>query len=338
MMKIQYLLTFIIGICYSFGFYAQVDVNRAEPCNKKSLDRKKNARYAVWECGKLAGSVDCNEKLDYEAGSNTYTSGMDNKPFTGVCETCHNNGLLEHRIHFVNGKESGVDTTFYESGCVMVIREHIDGLRNGKWVYYYDTVTQQLAWEMNYFMGEKHGRQIFFTEKGDTTLLENYVHGKLNGEKRTYFPHSKIEKIVHYKNGIIDGKFQVYNYKGNLLQETNYVMDKKNGEFKYFYDDGTLLKVEHWTLGVKDGEFKVFFYEGNVQTTEHYVKGVKEGWFEEFYSDQKPKSRILYKKEVIQQEQRFDERGRITYNYVIEKKKHFWQRKKKKDTPAGSDI
>ena len=130
----------------------------------------------------------------------------------------------------------------------------------------------------------------------------------------------------------------MYNYKGKLLQESNFVLGKKNGEFKYFYDDGTLLKVEHWTLDVKDGEFKVFFYEGNVQTTEHYVKGVKEGWFEEFYPDQKPKTRILYKKEVIQQEQRFDERGRITYNYVIPEKRHFWQRKKKKDEPAGSDI
>ncbi len=330
------LLQFFVGV-FLYPVIAQgIGVKTAAPCNQKSIDRKKNARYAEWECGKLAGAVDCNEKLDYEESNNMFTSGIDNLPFTGVCETCHNNGLIEHRIKFVNGKEDGRDTTFYESGCTQVLREHVEGLRQGQWIYYFDTVGSPIEWEMNYFMGNKHGRQIFFTQKGDTILLENYIHGKLDGVKKTYYSKSRIEKIVYYTQGIMNGSFKSYSYKGKLLQESNYVMGRKDGEFKYYYDDGVLLKIEHWKLDVKDGEFKVFFYEGNLQTLENFKKGKKEGWFEEYYPTQKVKSRILYKKEIIIEEHRFDEKGREVYTFVLEK-----GRKKKKaedDAAPGSDV
>lgn len=335
-MKLKiYILTFFISF---LGInYAQIGIEKAKPCNQKSIDRKKNARFAEWECGKLAGAVDCNEKLDYDDDKHIFTSGIDNLPFTGVCETCHNNGLLEHRVTFVNGKENGKDTTTYESGCPMVIRENIDGLRHGQWIYYFDTVGSPIEWEMNYFMGDKHGRHIFFTKKGDTTLFENYSHGLLEGEKRTYYQRSKIDKVMHYSKGVLNGSFKAYAFKGQLLQECNYVMGKKDGEFKYYYNDGVLLKIEHWKLDVKDGEFKVFFYEGNLQTLENYKKGKKEGWFEEYYPDQKLKFRMLYKKDVVIEEHRFNEKGKETYTYV-ELKGRKKRKKAEDDAAPGSDI
>ncbi|MBI1837113.1 MAG: toxin-antitoxin system YwqK family antitoxin [Flavobacteriia bacterium] len=305
--------------------FSQLEVKKAAPCNQKSIDRKKNSRYAEWECGKLAGAVDCNEKLSYDEGSNTFTSGLDNLPFTGTCETCHNNGLLERRVSFVNGKESGKDTTTYESGCPEVIREHIDGLRHGQWIYYFDTVGSPIQWEMNFFMGEKHGKHVFFTQKGDTINLENYNHGLLEGVKKVYFPQSKLEKEIHYSKGVFNGSYKSYSREGKLLQESNYVLGKKDGEFKYYYNDGVLLKIEHWKLDVKEGEFKVFYYEGNIQTLENYKKGKKEGWFEEYYPNQKIKSRALYKKDIVIEEHKFNEKGQETYTYVLEK-----GRKKKK--------
>lgn len=288
-------------------------------------------RFAEWECGKLVGVIDCNEELVYDEAAdlvlykpkdNTNLMGS-NKPFTGTCEMCHMNGRLQRRVKFVNGKEDGADTTKYRSGCMQVIRNFMQGAEHGQWTYYYDS-TQYLAWEENYYLGEKHGKQIYFeqvrNEKGeptgtDTTLWENYKNGILDGVKRTYFPGSKIKKEITYKEGIFDGPFKIYNDSGVVIEELTYKGGKKDGEAKYYYDDGTLLRTESWDEGIKNGEFKTFYYEGHIQVSESYRKGLKEGWFEEFYPDQTSKRRALYKKDVLLEEHKYDEHGRETYSF-----------------------
>ena len=107
---------------------AQIPVKKN--CYEKN-QANKGKKYADWECGKLAGVVDCNEKLTYDENTKTILSGNMGTPFTGTCETCHMNGLLERRISFVNGKENGIDTTYYKSGCPQVVRNHVLGAVNG---------------------------------------------------------------------------------------------------------------------------------------------------------------------------------------------------------------
>lgn len=282
----------------------------------------RNNRYAEWQCGKLAGVIDCNDRLEYDSESNiVYLNNQDlvnadgaGKPYSGTCETCHMNGVLERRITFVNGKENGIDTTFYATGCPQVVRNHVQGAENGQWLFFYDS-TQYLAWEMNYFAGKKHGKHIFFTRNGDTTRWENYNNGLLDGPKRTYYENSKIKREVNYANGVMDGKFKIFNEKGVVIEELDYKMGQKHGECKYFYDDGVPLKNEHWNMGVKDGDFKIFYYEQNVQVAESYKKGLKEGWFIEYYPDGTTKHKTLYKKDELLEEYKYDEQGKETYSF-----------------------
>jgi antitoxin component YwqK of YwqJK toxin-antitoxin module len=318
-------LSLIICVCsYPNLLWGQNDILSTkkvveDDCTKRSRERR-GQKYAEWECGKLAGTVDCNEKLSYDENSNTYTAGIDQLPFSGKCETCHNNGMIEHRVTFVNGKEHGVDSTFYESGCLQVVRENVTGMRNGQWLFWYDT-THILNWEMNFFMGDKHGLHIFFARNGDTIYLEHFKYDLLDGVKKVYFRNNILEKEIHYKAGILDGPFKVYNQKSVLLQDLNYKEGKKNGELIYYYDDGVLLRTEHWNMDIKDGEFKTLYYEGHIQTVEHYKKGKKDGWFEEYYPNQKPKHKTLYKKGVVIEEHKWDEQNREIYTYSKEKPK-----------------
>jgi antitoxin component YwqK of YwqJK toxin-antitoxin module len=249
-------------------------------CDTLSTKRK-GQRFADFECGKIAGYVDCNQSLEldqdngivYKKAEGTQFLQDANKPFSGTCESCFSNGLLERRVKFVNGREEGRDTTKYQSGCIQVIREHIQGVQNGQWLYYHDTTVSILAWEMNYFAGEKHGKQVFYSKKGDTTLVENYQNGILEGVKKKYYPGSKIKEVIHYKKGLMDGEFLYYNQEGKVLEKLNYTEGKKNGECSYFYSDGKMLKTENWILGAKNGEFKTFFIQGHIQTLETWKKG-----------------------------------------------------------------
>lgn len=281
-----------------------------------------NQRYSEWQCGKLLGIVDCNERLEYDEESDLVylnTQNMENatgagKPFSGTCETCHMNGILERRVTFVNGKENGIDTTYYQTGCPQVIRNHVQGAESGQWLYLYDS-TQYVAWEMNYMLGELHGKQIYFNKNGDTTKWENYNNGLLHGVKRSYYPDSKINREVSYNNGVLDGKFKIYNAKGVIIEELNFKNGKKHEECKYFYDDGNPLKIEVWDNGLENGEFKTFFYSGPVLSSANYKKGLKDGWFIEYYPDLTIKSEAIFKKDVLIEEHKYDEEGRETYTF-----------------------
>lgn len=305
-MKLRSILTLVL-CAFQLISIAQIEVGNKKPkCYERSNAGK---RFVEWDCGKVVGIIDCNEKLDYDEGSNTILSKSSGSAFTGKCESCYQNGVLERRMNFVNGKEEGADTTYYSSSCLMVTRNHIYGKEEGLWTYYYDSTTN-VAWMMNYKNGLKHGQQVFFNRKGDTTSFENYTAGNLNGVKRTYFDSSKVEKQVVYKNGLIDGQFITYNRAGKPLQSVTYKAGKKNGVATYYYDDGTLLRTENWLMDVKNGEFKTLYYEGFVQIIENYKKGQKEGWFEERYFDQKLKRRALYKKDVLIEEHVYDIYGK----------------------------
>lgn len=310
----------VLAIGTLFSIHGQIsnsnsiqDVKKKANCYDKEANQKAT-RFANSECGKLAGVVDCNEKLTYDEDSKLILSGKIGLPFSGTCETCHLNGLLERRITFVNGKENGVDSTYYKSGCLQVVRNHIQGIESGQWAFYYDS-TNFTAWEMNYNMGQLHGKQIYLTKDGDTTRFEFYKNGVLHGLRKTYFPKSKIEKEINYVNGLMDGSFKSYNMDGKIVQDLSYKQGKKSGELRYYYNDGVLLTIEHWSSDVKDGEFKTFYYKGGIQTMENYKKGVPEGWFEERYQDDKLKRNALYKKGILIEEHRFNEHGEETYTF-----------------------
>lgn len=281
----------------------------------------KQRKYNDWECGKTPGIVDCNDKIDFEESSKTFLSKSGGKPYTGMCETCFENGIRERKITFINGKEHGMDTTKYFSGCPMVIRNHINGFENGTWTYFFDSTTIK-AWEMNFLLGQKHGKHVYFNRLGDTTLFENYKNDQLHGIKRSFYKGGKIHKHVQYNKGIIDGAFFSFNKEGKLLEKLNYKMGKKDGEFTYFYDDGILLKTENWSNDIKNGTFTTYFYQGFVQTLENYKKGVKDGWFEEYYPNKRMKLRSLYKKGKLIEEHEFNEKGKEirTFPEVIKEK------------------
>lgn len=280
-------------------------------------------RYAEWQCGKLAGVVDCNEKLSYDQDRDMVFTGNHGKPFTGKCETCHRNGTIARRVSFVGGKQNGIDTTYYESGCPQVIQSHVQGAPNGQWLYYNDS-TNYLAWEMNYYLGKPHGKHIFYKQRKDengeyvldTTRWENYSDSLLHGTKRTYYRGSKIKTKSEYDHGLLNGHFEVFNLEGIAIQDVNYKQGKKDEEAKYYYDDGTLLKTESWDSGVKNGDFKMFYYQGHEQVSESYKKGVPIGWWTEYYPDATTKRRVLYDKKGKRiEEHKYDEQGRETYAF-----------------------
>lgn len=303
---LKQILTFLLFGCFTtLSLTAQIQV-KPSSCLRKQTQKGK---YFEWECGKLAGVVDCNVKLEYDDRAKLFLSSTGGKPYTGTCETCFENGIRERKISFVNGKEVGTDTTKYFSGCPMVIRHHVDGYENGRWTYFYDT-TNMVAWEMDFLLGQKHGKHIYYNKKGDTTLLETYKYDQLNGVKRIFYSTGKVHREIHYLKGQLDGSFTVFNKEEKVIEKLNYSEGKKNGVQSFYYDDGTLLKTETWTDEIKNGPFITYYYQGFIQVSENWKKGIKHGVFEEYFNNRRLKLKSIYKKGELIEEHEFNEKGK----------------------------
>lgn len=334
MAKNNLLIGFFTFLTFSlFGQINSPDFGaRRAPCFQKSLDRM-GQKYVEWECGNDNSLVDCNEALEGDPGSNVVYTRSGGSPFTGTCETCHMNGLRQNLISFSNGRVEGIDTTYYESGCPQVVRNHISGKENGTWTYYQDS-SGLVAWEIGFAAGEKHGKSTFFRQRmvgtdrlkihingadrfidygvyeNDTVKVEHYVDGVLEGVKKEYyFPGSKVMREVNYRQGVFHGAYLEYNPEGELLQELTYFNGLKDGDWKFFYDDGSLMRTESWNKDVKEGEFKTFFINGEIQSIEVYRKGQENGEFIERFHDNKLKRQAIYRRGVLIEEHVFDKWG-----------------------------
>jgi antitoxin component YwqK of YwqJK toxin-antitoxin module len=327
------ILMFIIVLSVFWGYSQDLEQSmRDKRCFDKSLERI-GQRFVDWECGQSAQIVDCNEVLESDPGSNLILHRRSGKPFSGQCETCHMNGIRERIVQMENGKVSGTDETYYPSGCLQVIRTHINGLENGTWKYYNDTSGLE-AWEINYMNGEKHGKSVYFrqfktgeastiiqvgnttqtirynTYDTDTSRIEYFNIGKLHGKRKEYFTGNRVKNEANYQNGLLHGASIIYDPDGKILQELNYFQGKRDGVQKHFFEDGTLLKIENWSKGVKSGEFKMFYIQGHIQTKEVYnKKGQRHGVWEERYPDDKVKRLREFRKDVLISERVFDEYG-----------------------------
>jgi len=313
---------FCVQTVFLFAQITPINQSNEAPCYEKANEMRKKG-LDLLECGKLAGVIDCNEELEYDYEQDVfYRRAKDfvrregvGQAYSGACETCFMSGLLERRIYFLNGREHGIDTTYYPSGCPQAIRSHLQGVESGMWAYYYDS-TNQLAWEANYYRGKKHGRYVQLKANGDTIKLENYKNDQFDGLRKQFFKDSKPYKEANYIDGLLDGPFKVYNDKGILIEELNYKNNKKHGQQRFFYENGELLRTENWTNGVQTGEFKMFYIQGNVQTIETYdKKGLKEGKFEEYFPNQSPKRIARYRKDELIEDHHFDEHGNETYTF-----------------------
>lgn len=98
-----------------------------------------------------------------------------------------------------------------------VIGSYKKGYREGN-TKYYDYVTRELVYDVNYQEGMLHGEVIGYHKTGEKSVTYQYTNGKRNGFYVAYFPNG----IVRYKGAMINdklvGEYFEYDKKGNLIR------------------------------------------------------------------------------------------------------------------------
>ena len=147
----------------------------------------------------------------------------------GTWKWFFDNGQLQREESFRAGLKDGLSTTYDESGKVVEEGEFIDGnedgvwfekigdaymkgsysngLRNGKWAYYYLNANGDRTDSICYFRGSyvednPDGKHVWYYENGKVKTEGVYVMGKKEGDWYMYNEDGTLFLIITYRNGI----------------------------------------------------------------------------------------------------------------------------------------
>jgi antitoxin component YwqK of YwqJK toxin-antitoxin module len=132
--------------------------------------------------------------------------GVISEPLSGTGETWHDNGQLESRGTYVDGKRHGALKWFYANGHLESSCTYVDGNCHGVWESWHNN--GQLRSHSTFVDGKAHGSWGSWYDNGQLWMCGAYESGKRHGvwewfhdgliyERKTY-DHGKLIKTEKF--------------------------------------------------------------------------------------------------------------------------------------------
>ena len=132
----------------------------------------------------------------------------------------HPNGNILCIENYVIGLLEGESFTLTIDGDTLERGVYLEGLEDGKWIYFNDSVLV----EGSYNLGKKSGVWKTYYPNGKLKRFESYHDDELDGKCVYYWENSVKKAEYTYINGLINGNVYQYDIEGNVLFTTTYRM------------------------------------------------------------------------------------------------------------------
>lgn len=223
----------------------------------------------------------------------------------------------------VNGYYKAYD----EFGNLMIHRNYINNIQNGKSTTYYGAAEASLMYDnvrqiclgkvsgiFNYKDGLQEGEQLKYdyTEKGKRYLKSKEIFSK--GEMIEYIEFSPNNQIMI--NNVLNGECASFYENGNKFNRYYRKDGKQEGNYEGWYESGQIQIKGKFINDEKDGEWIEYNEDGTIQSKISYELGKKLPTVEEQMAEEK---RQLEEQRKLEEKQRIkDEEYK---KYEIEKLK-----------------
>ena len=125
---------------------------------------------------------------------------------------------------------------------------YVNGVREGSWVEYHPNGFVKSI--IGYYNGLKEGQALELDNRGQLLERFTYHNGQLNGLYSKY-SRTRVKEQKNYKNGKLEGKFEIFYDNGKVMEESYYKNDKRDGVAKWFDEEGNIT-IEYT---YEDGEW-----------------------------------------------------------------------------------
>lgn len=146
----------------------------------------------------------------------------------------------------------------------------------------------------HYNKGLKDDEWVYYYNNGQVKKKVHYKNNVLNGKYETYTENGDPLISTNYLKGKYDGNYIEYNNRKNLIRDINYKNGQYNGNYKEYNSNGILIIETTYKNGLIDGKYKDYYKNGNI----HYSYSMKnndyEGDYIEYNSDKTIKKHLFY--------------------------------------------
>ena len=127
---------------------------------------------------------------------------------------------------------------------------------------------------------------LSLTCKGNICLIvENYINGKLDGDKIIYYPNGKINDFSKYVKGKMEGRYYGCYDNGTLRHESFYKNGQSEGKSFSYYKNKQVKEIGNYKKGERDSIWNEYYENGKLKGTAHYSNGIDNGPFVDYYEN-----------------------------------------------------
>jgi antitoxin component YwqK of YwqJK toxin-antitoxin module len=179
---------------------------------------------------------------------------------------------------FENGRQHGVQKTFFENGKPRSTGEFANGKPVGKHESWYPN--GQRASEVVFENGEPTSQQRWYSNGASTDQPRN-------GPIEEFHNNGVVRAKTTYTDGRKNGPHQEWWMNGQLAVEATYVNDVLEGDYKRFYASGKPWELAKYERGVRVGPYKKWWKNGKPAHDYTYKQGQLDGDYKQHYDNGK---------------------------------------------------
>jgi antitoxin component YwqK of YwqJK toxin-antitoxin module len=173
----------------------------------------------------------------------------DDRPVGEFKRYYEDNKLKSLLIYSNDGKDADA-IIYHPNGFVASKGKYINQLKEGKWQFYSQYISDYLISEEVYSGNKKNGLSLKFYSNGIIAERINYVNDVRDGEWTQYYRNATLCLKTYYLSGKINGKFEMWYENGKMELSGEYKNDIREGHWKIFKEDGTVKYESDYMAGV----------------------------------------------------------------------------------------
>lgn len=170
-----------------------------------------------------------------------------------------------------------------------------NNLRQGMWVYFFDTLHTKPSCKGIFVDGKKHGVWCTYFRNGNLQDQFTYVNDKPIGEAKVYYENGNIQEEGYWNLKFWVGEYRRYYESGKV----NYVWQfdqngNRTGSQEYYYENGKLKAKGNWVEGNKQGSVMEYYVSGKLRAESQWKDNNVHGVAKEYYESGALKSELAY--------------------------------------------
>lgn len=259
--------------------------------------------------------------------------------FDGECNAWDEEGHLEAKILYCKGVQQGDSFYFHKNGQIWKKIPYEKGLKNGLEETFLED--GNLLQSFQFSQGKKEGKAIRYWNKNKISALEIFENDKIkegtycdilgnkissieNGHgKRALFGKDSLAELHEYRNGILDGKVELFAQTGELHTLFHVKNGQKHGEeIEYYPLELSKRKVQkisiQWIQGSIQGLVKTWYPNGNQESQREMSHNQKNGLSTAWYQDGNLMLIEEYEKDILKKGKYFKKGSNIPVSQVKE--------------------